>query len=202
MKFLSTLFLLTLASCVKPQVKLPPDPHLLVIGDSISIGYTPYLQDGLADVMTVSHPDDNCRYSAYTLEHIDEWISEKTPTVITWNNGMWDCATSTQSTEEEYIENLINIASKLSATGAKVYWVTTTQIPDLAVPKGYIQGCEVRRNELAVHLMSELGIDVIDLYSLSRTFDRQTESDDVHFVDVEYEALGNEVLRVVREDLE
>lgn len=199
---MSKLFLVITLSILCSCGDKPVSPNLLVIGDSISMGYTPYVADGLSSLMSVHHPDDNCRYSAYTLLHIDEWVKEQKPTVITWNNGIWDCATSTASTEDEYESNLRAIAEKLMLTGAKIYFVTTTDINEDTAARGYIPGCEIKRNEIAKRVMAELQISVIDLNATALTIQElHGSSDDVHFTSQGYKILGEEIVTKIKGDL-
>lgn len=183
-----TLFSLTLSACGNEA-----DTRLLILGDSVSIGYMPYVSAALPN-MSVTHPDDNCRYSAYTLENVDKWLKEVSPTTITWNNGIWDCTTATYSEPEEYEANLRQIADKLLETKARIFFVTTTDIPVHADTKGYIPGCELERNEIAKSVMLEKKIPVIDLNKVALTINHLHQSadlqDNVHFTAEGYRVLG------------
>lgn len=87
-------------SC-KPGAAAPPSPTLknvLVIGDSISIGYTPFLQRELADVALVQHApfssDGGAEESAYALQcTLPYWLGTAAGERVAWdviyaNNGM------------------------------------------------------------------------------------------------------------------
>lgn len=201
MKTSTAISLFVLTACGPRPVTAP---HLLVIGDSISIGYTPYVAESLRGDITVTHPNDNCRYSAYTLQHVDEWIALQKPTVITWNNGIWDCTTATYSTPDEYEANLLLIAPKLKATGAKVYFITTTDIPVHADTTGYILGCEVERNEIARRVMADEAIEVVDLNAVALTIPELHTAvdtqDNVHFQNVGYQILGDAIVKAIRNE--
>ncbi len=46
---------------------------VLLIGDSIRMGYDKYVKNYLADSCEVYYPKDNCRFAQYTLRHLSDW---------------------------------------------------------------------------------------------------------------------------------
>ena len=68
-------------------------PRVLILGDSISLGYTPYVADLLKGKAFVSRPACNCGPSEFYLRErgsIAEWLGEKRWDVIHVNFGIWD----------------------------------------------------------------------------------------------------------------
>jgi hypothetical protein len=65
-------------------------PRVLILGDSISIGYTPYVQQQLAGKAVVERPSVNCQYSAYGLSKLNTWLGSGQWDVIHFNWGIWD----------------------------------------------------------------------------------------------------------------
>ena len=65
---------------------------VVLLGDSIRlIGYGKRVEELLGDQCTVWQPEDNCRFSKYTLRMLfDEQQNIKDADVIHWNNGLWD----------------------------------------------------------------------------------------------------------------
>lgn len=67
---------------------------LLLIGDSIRMGYCNFVKELLQDKTEVYYTDDNARYAQYTLRCLHDWQGGlKWPVdmdVIHWNNGLWD----------------------------------------------------------------------------------------------------------------
>jgi len=63
-----------------PVTDSPGLPRVLLLGDSISIGYTPLVQAGLKERANVHRARDNCRQTAYGLANLDRWIGD----------GRWD----------------------------------------------------------------------------------------------------------------
>jgi len=68
-------------------------PNVLVLGDSISIGYTPFLRRRLAGVAHVSRPRENCAATQFHLRDpggMRDWVGTNKWDVITVNCGIWD----------------------------------------------------------------------------------------------------------------
>lgn len=51
-------------------------PRILIIGDSISIGYTPFVREGLVNEAGVFHNPGNAQHTGIGLKKIEEWIGE------------------------------------------------------------------------------------------------------------------------------
>ena len=66
---------------------------VLLIGDSIRMGYDKYVKNYLSDSCEVYYPKDNCRFAQYTLRHLSDWKSGfngEDLDLIHWNVGLWD----------------------------------------------------------------------------------------------------------------
>ena len=85
----------------KPGMPLPPSDALknvLIIGDSLSIGFTPLVAEILADVALVQHApwdttDGGSEESAYFQQCLDNWLRSPSgieffPDVLYFNSGM------------------------------------------------------------------------------------------------------------------
>lgn len=67
--------------------------NLLLLGDSIRMGYQSFVQEKLANRMNVYFPGENGRFAQYTLRSLHDWkeaLSLPEIHVIHWNNGLWD----------------------------------------------------------------------------------------------------------------
>ena len=67
-----------------------PLPQVLIIGDSISIGYFKPLQKRLKDVAIVSHNQGNAQHTANGLKMLNEWLGDTHWDVIHFNHGLHD----------------------------------------------------------------------------------------------------------------
>ena len=174
-------------------------PKVLLIGDSISIGYTVdvrKLLKGKADVFRVR---DNCQNSAVGDKKIIEWLGDTKWDVIHFNWGLWDLCHrhpdskeyghrdkingTIMATPEEYRKNMESIVAKLKKTGAKLIWCNTTPVPENEA--GRHGGDEIKYNAIAAEIMKENNIPINDLHShaLQRVPEIHTMPGDVHFTD-------------------
>ena len=75
----------------------PALPNVLILGDSISIGYTLGVRARLRGQANVFRPlaasrarPENCRDTRFGLEQLEAWISGHKWDVIHFNWGLWD----------------------------------------------------------------------------------------------------------------
>ena len=69
-------------------VDKPDLPRVMIVGDSISIAYTPIVRKLLDGVANVHRPKTNCRWSAFGDDHIEEWLGDSKWDVIHFNFGL------------------------------------------------------------------------------------------------------------------
>lgn len=195
--------------------------RVLILGDSISIGYTPVVQKTLENEMTVLRPmakngkAENCSDTKYGVASVDRWlqIDGGKWDVIHFNWGLHDvkhmqadgkttselATDPTNNTVEAYEKNLREIVAKLKASGAKLIFATTTPAPDGAM-KVYRSNADViRYNEAALRVMKDNGIAVNDLYAFAKPqLEKiQIQPANVHFTPAGSEALGAEVVKAI-----
>lgn len=191
----------------------PDLPNVLLIGDSISIGYTPYVRKQLAGKADVFRIPTNGRHSSYGLEQLDKWIGTREWDVIHFNWGLWDLCyrnpkAKTQghrdkvngtltTTPEQYRANMEKIVARLKRTDATLIWCTTTPVPEFEA--GRKLGDDMKYNQIAEKIMKEDGILINDLHShallmLPKT---QVRKGDVHFTEPGYAHLAEKVAREI-----
>lgn len=151
--------------------------EVLLLGDSIRMFYQKRVKELLGEEYNVSAPEENCRFSMYTLNSLRTWLPGfPKPDIIHWNNGLWDTAIlyaedGCFTPLDEYLRNLERILRKLRTTGAQIIFATTTPThPDKVNWTGDMppkhDNADIRRyNEAAVELMRREGIPVNDLYA-------------------------------------
>ena len=188
----------------------PSLPRVLIIGDSISIGYTPSVRtllQGKANVHRIPHNGGDTNRG---LERIEAWLGDKKWDVIHFNWGLHDIK-RTKGTEldaskekavtpETYEANLRTLAQRLQKSGAKVIWAATTPVPEGA--KGRIPGDEIAYNKIAAKVMAELKIPINDLHGYVRpqlaTYQKPA---DVHYLPEGYAFLGSRVAEQIQANL-
>ena len=168
----------------------PNLPRVLIIGDSISRGYTTPVRHALKGKVNLHRAPANCGKLAYGIKNLDVWLGDKSNKwdVITFNFGIHDRKTPDSS----YTNDLKTVIVKLQATGAKLIWVNTTPVPKGAGE--YVEGNSERVNKLASEIMTELNIPIVDLYSKVKDVPSEHKiANNCHFRDGGYEILGAEV---------
>ena len=64
--------------------------NVLIIGDSISIGYTPYIVKALQPDVYVEHNEGNGGSTVRGIQKVEQWIGGKQWDVILFNFGLHD----------------------------------------------------------------------------------------------------------------
>jgi acyl-CoA thioesterase-1 len=176
----------------------PKLPRVLLIGDSISIGYTTRVQEALKGKANVWRVPTNAGSTRVGLEQIDQWLAWRPKwDVIHFNFGLHDLyrrsadgssakpqdtASKPDIALEQYAQNLEQLVTRLERTGAKLIWAATTPVPDGA--PGRAPGDEVKYNAAAAKIMQQHGIRIDDLYSyILPNLAVAQNPQDVHFRD-------------------
>ncbi|MFA5866045.1 MAG: glycosyl hydrolase family 28-related protein [Phycisphaerae bacterium] len=187
--------------------------RILLIGDSISFGYGPFVRDLLKGKADVQGPVANCDTTIVGLKMIDQWLGEGKWDVIYFNWGMHDLVHATDSRDPahiasvepqvslpEYEKNLKKLVQRLKKTGAKLIWGTTTPIPEGC--QWRISGEEVKYNEVALKVMQDENVPVDDLHAVVLPGLSEFQyPNDVHFNPKGSEFLAKAVARSITEQL-
>jgi len=191
--------------CKEPDTENDERPDILIIGDSISLGYTPAVRMNLPDY-DVIHNDCNARSTRNGVLYLDDWLDKRERwEIITFNFGIWDSVQAYGITPEEYRENLTELAARLKERGERLIFFTTTDIPDKVT---YIEdGREDMLNAIALEIMEEFEIEVYDLNGLSRSMSQDRyaggeRQNDVHFTATGYLELGQFVTDAILTELQ
>lgn len=228
---LTLLLLFCCAGCSAPgEAVSPRDPdplprplRVLLLGDSISMGYTPHVQAALEGEAVVHRPRNaagtrpaNCQGTDFGIEHVDEWLAIDGGgwDVIHFNFGLHDLKRVDpltgknsndpddphQSSPEDYERQLRAIVARLAATDARLVLATTTPVPEGGVRPHREPSDVPRYNAIAARIAAEYAIPVNDLYAFA--LPRMAEIGrpaDVHFTPAGSEALGGQVVQTIRD---
>ena len=184
-------------------------PRVLIIGDSISIGYTPRVRKLLEGKANVHRPKTNCRWSAFGNENVLQWIGEEKWDLIHFNFGLWDWygwKQENKATPQSYAKSLEGIVQKLKSSDAKLVFAVTTPPcigPEKKVKFKVTNEQAEEFNRLAKAVMKKHGVAINDLYSLIGK-DRakyQLGENDVHYNDAGRDLLATQVSRVIISEL-
>jgi len=143
---------------------------VVLLGDSIRLnGYGKKVPELLGDAYSVWQPDDNCRFSQYTLRGVWDWRWQiHDADVVHWNNGLWDVCELLDDGPftplNVYVDNMLRIATYLQKHVKKVIFATTTPVTEanLFNKNSYIE----EYNHAIVPRLAELGVQINDLYAL------------------------------------
>jgi len=184
---------------VRPIKDEPGLPRVLLIGDSISIGYTLPVREKLKGKANVHRIPVNGGATEVGLEKMKEWLGDGRWDVIHFNFGLHDAKYASETTQrasrEQYAGNLRALVAQMKATGAKLIFATTTPVPNGGVltPTRKFDSIPAR-NEIAVHLMQTQRVAIDDLYAVVLpVLAKVGRTNDVHFQPEGYEVLAQAV---------
>ena len=168
---------------------VPGLPKVLLIGDSVSRGYTQAVRKELQGKANVHRAPENCGPVANGLRKIEIWLGQGNWDVIHFNFGIHDRATPLS----DYAKRLEEFLERMEKTGAKVVWASTTPIPEDPAKKQSAASI-VERNAVAAALMKKRGHSIDDLFAeVSPKLDALQNPNDVHFNAAGYDFLGAQV---------
>lgn len=216
-KFLTLIIVSLLPSLAIAQEKSAPLPRALIIGDSISGGYTNAVIKELAGKVETYRIPGNGEWTGTGVKKIDEWLGEKKWDVIHFNWGLWDIYGWEYAKEDRspkaYAERLEILVARLKKTGAKLIWATTTPVcpaPEQTMLKRFktevliSPELEKEYRDAALEVMKKHGVQVNDLHTFIKP-DLEKFSpapSDVHFTDAGSSHLAKEVSKAILKALE
>jgi len=176
---------------------------IVLIGDSIRMGYLPFVAKKMANV-EVWGPAENCRHSIWALDHFQEWVADQKPDIVHVNFGIHDAVTGAfgdgehQILLEQYRLALKRFIARVKALdGVKMIWATTTPLYAAEQDKPMHQWQILKDatideyNAAALEIVESEAIAVNDLYGvvMRNGFDKCLREDGCHMTE-----FGNEVL--------
>ena len=170
-------------------------PRVLLIGDSISEGYTPPVRKLLQGKANVHRIPENGGSTKAGLAKIEKWLGTEKWDVIHFNWGlhdlMFDPSTHPDPAQYEkdqlalYEKNLRALTARLKQTGAKLIWASSTPVAEeMSSPRSPSHRSNVVAiyNEIAAKIMMENGIPIDDLNAyVTPLQDKMRKPHDVHF---------------------
>ena len=188
-------------------------PKVVLVGDSIRLGYTATVTKALEGKAVVVSPRPNGGDSANVLKNLEAWVLREKPAVVHLNCGIHDTKRFRETgrfqvSPDEYESNLREIVKRIrDETDAVVLFATSTPILDdraAAARKGrdyeLLNASIDQYNTIGRKVMKELDVPVDDLNALLSKPDDAEKligRDGVHPKPAGYERLGKQVAAFV-----
>ena len=185
---------------------------VLLIGDSIRMGYDKYVAEQLAGKAEVVYPAENCRFAEYILRTLGDWrekLGIDTLDAVHWNVGLWDTLRltgddGTLTRPEVYADYIARIQRRLMYYFPTAKYIFATSTPvweekfDPAKAVRYNRDIE-QFNRIAVDVLADFPVEINDLYALMKDQPKSLYSDMTHFYTPEgTKILGDRVTQVLR----
>ena len=190
-------------------------PRVLLIGDSISIGYTLPTREFLRGKANLHRIPINGGPTTRGLANIDAWLGKSKWDLIHFNWGLHDLKYMGPNGEnlspkekggkpqvpiDAYEKNLDKLVTRLKETGAKLIWRNTTPVPPGS--KGRYVGDSMKFNAAAARVMKKHGVPTHDLFTMSKKRMKEImRPANVHYTPEGSKVLGKDVARVIMETL-
>lgn len=183
-----------------------PVPQVLIIGDSISLAYTPHVVQLLKGKVNVVHHKGNAGPTMRGIAEIDQWIGDKQWDIIHFNWGLWDMYgwryEKIDRSPAAYEKRLETLVARLKKTKAKLIWASTTPICPDAEKKCKVKiapATERQYLDAALRVMKKHSIQVNDLHAFmsSQRSKYAIADNDVHYTKEGSKKLAEQVAKHV-----
>jgi lysophospholipase L1-like esterase len=183
---------------------------VVLIGDSIRLGYQDVVAQELAGEAHVWAPEENGRTSANVLAHLDDWVIQRDPAIVHLNCGLHDLRTERESGDKavalpQYVESIDRIFGRIQReTNATLIWAATTPVHEewhqRAKPFDRYEADVAAYNQAASEVAERVAVPVNDLFEVVMRAgrDRLLSPDGVHFTKEGSAVLGKAVAAAIR----
>jgi len=185
----------------------PKLPRVLLIGDSISIGYTLPVRELLKGEANVHRIPTNGGPTSNGIKNIDTWLGTGKWDVIHFNWGLHDLKLidgKQQVVPADYEANLRKLVARMKQAGptpsaATLVWCSTTPVPEgeLNPPRKFHDVIDY--NTLAAKVMADEKIVTNDLFGFAKPQQAEIQNrNDVHFSAKGSQVLAEKVAKEIR----
>ena len=187
-------------------------PLIVLIGDSIRMGYQDHVVSQLAGRAEVWAPEPNGGDSRNVLAHLDQWALSRQPDIVHVNCGLHDLKRAFGAESEvslaEYERNVRQILQRLQRElNGAVVWAATTPVDETwhHQNKGFdrLEADVEAYNAAARAVAEDLGVPIDDLFAVVQREGktRLLTQDGVHFTTEGSQLLGRAVAECIWEHL-
>jgi lysophospholipase L1-like esterase/dienelactone hydrolase len=200
------LWILILA--IRVQAADPPKPELpriLLLGDSIRLGYAPEVKKILANKAEVISFAPNGGDTANMLKNLESWLEKAKPSIVQINCGLHDLKLDQKTKQyqvplDAYASNLEKIITTIQKVTSNILFASTTPIEDArhSSRKANFDRLEadvLKYNVTALQVMNRLNIPVNDLHRIVIDGGMETMlgKDGTHYTPAGYRRLAEAV---------
>lgn len=187
--------------------------RVLLLGDSIRMGYEKYVEEGLGEKINTVYSEENGRDVSTTLWQANQFFKEMGDfDVIHWNNGYWDLNPEAPMTEsfhplDEYVHFLIRMVKFFSQHTDKLIFATTLPVfgkgtvMDNTGTGGlvtYDKELVINYNCAATAVMNQYDVTINDLYEFALQDKNLYKGPDMlHLSDEGNHAVADEIVEVI-----
>ena len=188
---------------------------VVLIGDSIRMGYDKYIKDALNGTAEVFYPSENCKFAENVLRYAHTWKLNGNwgddVDLVHWNAGLWDVielfGDKPLTSLDYYGEAIARIDKRLRMLfpNAKIVFATSTTVNEGRANPDFMRHNTIieQYNAEALRALSGTGTVINDLYSITASVPDSYRSDWVHFYTPEgTELIGGKVLSLICELLD
>ena len=183
---------------------------IVLIGDSIRLGYDKFIRDSFSGIAEIYSPDENCRFAEYVLRYAHEWKGAggwpSDVDVVHYNAGLWDAlrlfGDEPLTPIETYGQLIARIDKRLRLIfpKAKIIFATNTAVQEEKYSGDFKRyNSEIREyNKVAVDSLKDTDTIINDLYAVTENLPEECHSDMTHFnTEAGVRAVGGKVLSVI-----
>ena len=188
---------------------------IVLIGDSIRMGYDKYVKEAFLDSAEVYYPAENCRFATYVMRFVHEWKKKgewpDDVDLVHWNAGLWDVpeilGDDPVTPIEHYAVQIARIDRRLRLLfpKAKIVFATCTAVEEEKYGATFKRrNCMIEAfNAAALEALKDTDTVINDLYAITANAPEGCHSDMTHYstpAGIEY--VGGKVIEVISRELE
>lgn len=186
---------------------------IVLLGDSIRMGYDKYVKEALEDVAEVYYPKENCQFTLRLMRYIKGWKKDWPEDIdlVHWNAGLWDIlelddeGPLTPIEFYEYNIGRIDRYLRKQFPGAKMVFATSTGVDEAGNGPGHTRRNATIEayNAAALRALADTDTVINDLNALSQNATPEWRSDRTHYSTPKgLEMLGGQVIETLCRELD
>ena len=187
---------------------------IILIGDSIRMGYDKYVKEAFSETAEVYYPADNCRFATYIIRFVHEWKKKgewpEDADLVHWNAGLWDVpeimGDEPVTPIEHYAVQIARIDRRLRELfpKAKIVFATSTAVEEEKFgPVFKRRNATIEAfNAAAIKALEGTDTVIDDLYAVTASAPQGCHSDMTHYsTPAGIEHVGGAVIGLISREL-